>query len=200
MHTRRLVAVLLVLLLAGIVPADAARKKKRNCRRLCQDTIAACVAENTCDDLPRRRDKRRCKRACKTDTLQACRVDTDASRCVPPPPVTSTTTRTARHTVFVLSIRKRLPHPHCAEYLRLRREQAIRQGTQHIDIPESSAGGDARPKRIIPVRAGKLTLADQLLFCGTHLRYRWIDTSIGRKSSPQEKAKGRAATRAALAD
>src|SRR4029453_16418992 len=91
MRSHGLVAILPVLMLGGI-PAAAAKKK--NSRRLCKDTIAACVADNACADLPRRRDKRRCKRTCKTDTLQACRVDTDASRCAPPPPVTTTTTTT----------------------------------------------------------------------------------------------------------
>ncbi len=91
MNIRGLVAIVLVLLI-GVLPADA--KKKKNCRRLCKATIAACVAENACSELPRRRDKRRCKRTCKTDTLQACRVDTDRARCVPPETTTTTTTTT----------------------------------------------------------------------------------------------------------
>ena len=95
MRIHGLVAILLVVAV-GVLPADA--KKKKHCRRLCTGTIAACVVDNACTALPRRRDMRRCKRTCKTDTLQACRVDTDATRCVPPPPTTSTTTSTTTTT------------------------------------------------------------------------------------------------------
>ncbi len=81
---------LLILFFAGAAPADEQRRKK-NCRRLCEDAITACVAEKGCLELPRRRDRRRCKRSCKTEILRTCRLDTDRTRCVPPPPVTPTT-------------------------------------------------------------------------------------------------------------
>jgi YVTN family beta-propeller protein len=87
MGTYRLMAVVLVVLLAVPGGSEGAKKK---CRRLCKGTIAACVADNGCTSLPKRRDKRRCKRTCKRDILAQCGQDADRTRCVPP--VTTTTT------------------------------------------------------------------------------------------------------------
>jgi YVTN family beta-propeller protein len=91
MTARRLLAVVLVVLLVVPGAADAARKKKK-CRRLCKDTIAACVAANGCADLAKRRDRKRCKRSCKKNTLAQCKLDNDRTRCVPPTTTTTTTT------------------------------------------------------------------------------------------------------------
>ena len=100
MRTHGLVAILLVLTL-GALPAEG---KKKNCRRLCKGSIAACVVDNACNELAKRRDKRRCKRTCKTDTLNACRADTDATRCIPPPVTTTTTAVTTTTMVTTTTV------------------------------------------------------------------------------------------------
>jgi hypothetical protein len=90
MTTHRVLALMLAVLL--VLPDGALAAKKKKCRRLCKATIAACVTDQGCASLPKRRDRKRCKRTCKKNTLAQCRQDSDKTRCVPPTPTTTTRT------------------------------------------------------------------------------------------------------------
>ena len=59
-------------------PGFAAKKKK--CKKLCRADVSACVA-TTCADLPRKQ-QRLCRKGCKRTTIAACKLDTDATRCI----------------------------------------------------------------------------------------------------------------------
>lgn len=93
MRTHWTIALVLIAGIAAIVavdPTDAARRKK-NCRKLCRQTITECIADEGCAERPKRRQRLRCRRRCQNTTFKACRQDSDRTRCVPPAPSTTTT-------------------------------------------------------------------------------------------------------------
>jgi len=68
---------LLVVLAAA--PGLAAKKK---CKKLCRDTVSACVT-TTCVELPRKQ-QRRCRKGCKRSAIASCKLDQDTTRCFAP--------------------------------------------------------------------------------------------------------------------
>jgi len=64
------------------VPATA-KQTAKECKTLCTDTIAACVAQN-CDAITKKGKKKKCQNKCKSKTLNNCKKHSTGVACSSP--------------------------------------------------------------------------------------------------------------------